>query len=114
VIGATRKLLGVAGFEPATPLVPNEVCYQPVTIDHDRQVLFSRLSETTAGQRRQQRRSSLRFLLILARQQRHDQASAVIPTNYGEKVVTQILKFDGVPFRVSLWRPFARQREPVL
>jgi hypothetical protein len=96
----------------AESLVPNEVCYQPVTIDHDRQVLFSRLSETNAGQR--QRRSSLRFLLILARQQRHDQASAVTPTNYGKKVVTQILKFDGVPFRVSLWRPFARQREPVL
>jgi hypothetical protein len=55
-----------------------------------------------------------RFLLILARQQRHDQASAVTPTNYGKKVVTQILKFNGVPFRVSLWRPFARQREPVL
>jgi hypothetical protein len=32
----------------------------------------------------------------------------------GKKVVTQILKFDGVPFRVSLWWPFARQREPVL
>ena len=25
-----------------------------------------------------------------------------------------VTRFDGAPFRVSLWRPFARQREPVL
>jgi hypothetical protein len=37
-----------------------------------------------------------------------------LPAFWRRGAVTQILKFNGVPFRVSLWRPFARQREPVL